>query len=296
MCPTTSSPQPLSDANFKKGFNRIYDWNLARSLNRIYSKVAPIDTIDWALIFDLWLPLIGFWKFGFDLRLDLRMCEPACAICCRQAEMLGPRMQWAEWGLPAFAHACALITWALPPLFPACSTTTCLRRRRRQPAAGVSVAPSCCAALRCAAGPHHLRCMAAPVWLCCFAWRGVPPLTSMGPTQQGAAAGEDASRSPPLPPCIHCLQPTSRMWRYVPGRSASLTTPSPASPLAGPAVSAAEPGRCMASSVAEHNAYACAIARTAFGCGIALRSSVRRSAAQHINAAQHAKRQPAWLC
>jgi predicted alpha/beta-fold hydrolase len=29
---------PLSDANFKKGFNRIYDWNLARSLNRIYSK------------------------------------------------------------------------------------------------------------------------------------------------------------------------------------------------------------------------------------------------------------------
>ncbi len=30
--------QPLSDANFKKGFNRIYDWNLARALRRIYSK------------------------------------------------------------------------------------------------------------------------------------------------------------------------------------------------------------------------------------------------------------------
>lgn len=29
---------PLSDANFHKGFNRIYDWNLARSLNRIYSQ------------------------------------------------------------------------------------------------------------------------------------------------------------------------------------------------------------------------------------------------------------------
>ncbi|EFN55873.1 hypothetical protein CHLNCDRAFT_145469 [Chlorella variabilis] len=27
---------PLSDSNFQQGFNRIYDWNLARSLNRIY--------------------------------------------------------------------------------------------------------------------------------------------------------------------------------------------------------------------------------------------------------------------
>lgn len=30
--------QPLSDRNFQKGFNRIYDHNLARSLNRIYKK------------------------------------------------------------------------------------------------------------------------------------------------------------------------------------------------------------------------------------------------------------------
>jgi hypothetical protein len=29
--------QPLSDRNFQKGFNRVYDWNLARALNRIYS-------------------------------------------------------------------------------------------------------------------------------------------------------------------------------------------------------------------------------------------------------------------
>lgn len=29
---------PLSDANFKRGFNKIYDWNLARSLRKIYSK------------------------------------------------------------------------------------------------------------------------------------------------------------------------------------------------------------------------------------------------------------------
>lgn len=28
---------PLCDKNFKKGFNRIYDWNLANSLRRIYS-------------------------------------------------------------------------------------------------------------------------------------------------------------------------------------------------------------------------------------------------------------------
>lgn len=28
---------PLSDRNFQKGFNRVYDWNLARALNRIYS-------------------------------------------------------------------------------------------------------------------------------------------------------------------------------------------------------------------------------------------------------------------
>ena len=30
--------QPLSDANFKKGFNHIYDINLARARRRIYSK------------------------------------------------------------------------------------------------------------------------------------------------------------------------------------------------------------------------------------------------------------------
>ena len=36
---SSSSPlQPLSDANFKKGFNRLYDWNLARALRRIYSQ------------------------------------------------------------------------------------------------------------------------------------------------------------------------------------------------------------------------------------------------------------------
>lgn len=29
---------PLSDANFKRGFNKIYDWNLARSLRKIYAK------------------------------------------------------------------------------------------------------------------------------------------------------------------------------------------------------------------------------------------------------------------
>lgn len=29
---------PLSDANFRRGFNRIYDWNLARSLRSIYAK------------------------------------------------------------------------------------------------------------------------------------------------------------------------------------------------------------------------------------------------------------------
>ncbi|KAL4433399.1 hypothetical protein ABPG77_010252 [Micractinium sp. CCAP 211/92] len=29
---------PLSDANFHKGFNKIYDWNLARSLNSIYKQ------------------------------------------------------------------------------------------------------------------------------------------------------------------------------------------------------------------------------------------------------------------
>lgn len=44
--------QPLSDANFKKGFNRIYDWNLARSLNRIYSKVGL--TFVWSQFVEIW--------------------------------------------------------------------------------------------------------------------------------------------------------------------------------------------------------------------------------------------------
>jgi len=30
--------QPLSNANFEKGFNRFYDWNLTNSLRRIYKK------------------------------------------------------------------------------------------------------------------------------------------------------------------------------------------------------------------------------------------------------------------
>ena len=34
--------QPLSDANFKTGFNRLYDWNLARSLRRIYAEHHPL--------------------------------------------------------------------------------------------------------------------------------------------------------------------------------------------------------------------------------------------------------------
>ena len=40
--PRPPLPQPLSARNFRKGFNRIYSWNLAAALRRIYTKHAAL--------------------------------------------------------------------------------------------------------------------------------------------------------------------------------------------------------------------------------------------------------------
>lgn len=40
--PRPHLPQPLSARNFRKGFNRIYSWNLAAALRRIYTKHAAL--------------------------------------------------------------------------------------------------------------------------------------------------------------------------------------------------------------------------------------------------------------
>lgn len=34
--------QPISDENFRSGINRIYDWNLAKSLRKIYARHHPV--------------------------------------------------------------------------------------------------------------------------------------------------------------------------------------------------------------------------------------------------------------
>jgi hypothetical protein len=70
LLPPPCSAQPLSDANFKKKFNRIYDWNLAKSLNRIYAQHHDLFEREAAA------PGGRRESRGFDRLASLPLCHP----------------------------------------------------------------------------------------------------------------------------------------------------------------------------------------------------------------------------